>query len=79
MSPPPLGEVPVRFPWYSWIMEDLLDFSRAVLLVPPLFISILVFVSQSKFWFLKNPGWEVSDAGWISLSGLPVGGLGFLR
>ena len=62
-----------------WLVVNPLDFYRSVLLSPPVLFSILVFVSHSTFWLFQHPEWEVSDVGWLSISGIPVGGVGFLR
>ena len=58
-------------------MADTLGFASEVFLEPPIFIFILGFVSYSTFWLFQNLGWEVLGVGWLSLSGLLVGGVGF--
>ena len=62
-----------------WIVADPLEFDSAVFLAPLVLFSILVFVSHYKFWLLQNLGWEVPGLGWLYLSGLSIGGVGFLR
>ena len=62
-----------------WIVVDPLAFSSAVFLTPPVFFSVLVFVDHSTVWLYQNPGWEVPDVCWLSLSGIPVEGVVFLR
>ena len=61
------------------IVGGALEFASVVFLVPPLLFSILVFVSHSTFCLIQHPGWDIHDVGWISLSGLPVGGVLFIR
>ena len=62
-----------------WLVVDPLTFASVVILAPPVLFSILVFVSHSNFWIFQHPGLEVPDTGWIYLSGIPVGGVVFLR
>ena len=69
------GPLPVVFS----LVVDPLAFARAVFPTPPILFSILGFMYHSIFWLFHNPGWEVPDICWLSLSGLPFGCVGFLR
>ena len=60
------------FPKIFWLVADPLSFFSAVFLAPPVFLSVLYFVSNSPLWIFFNTGWEFPDVGWLSLSCIPV-------
>ena len=60
-------------------MADPLASASAVFLTPPILLSMLGFIYHFTFRPFQHPEWEVPGIGWLSLSLLTVGCVGFLR
>ena len=69
----------VMLPVVFCIVAEPLEFTRAVLLTPPILFYILGFIYHSTFWLFYHPGWEDPDLGFLSLRELPVVCVGFIR
>ena len=77
VPPPPLCEVPFRFPWSSVLWGTHWTFPVWCSLHHQ--YSFPYFFSCSTFWIFQNPGWYVPGVGLLSISGITVGGVGFIR